>query len=222
MFSSPLAAAYRRKAPAGQHHRERRTRRRLHQESIRPRQNGSRHPGPRALRTRRRREGRLPQWVSDRQGEDGGGRVGIFGAAGSRHAGAIRLERAVGAFGAHAGTRASGGRALCPWPVDPRHRGRVHRRDGPEASVAGGGERSDRTAVGRVRGLLQARSFRARHRLSVRRRHRRAASTGSATRGGAGRLGRRRGRTQGPAWVDGGLQGGRRGGAGVLSGPARP
>src|SRR5580704_3454089 len=42
MFSSPLAAAYRRKAPAGQHHRERRTRRRLHQESIRPRQNGSR------------------------------------------------------------------------------------------------------------------------------------------------------------------------------------
>src|ERR1700677_1664225 len=36
MFSSPLAAAYRRKAPAGEHYRERRTRRRLHQESIRP------------------------------------------------------------------------------------------------------------------------------------------------------------------------------------------
>ena len=26
-------------------------------------------------------------------------------------------------------------------PVDARHRGRLHRRDGPEASVAGGGER---------------------------------------------------------------------------------
>src|ERR1700677_4251304 len=43
MFSSPLAAAYRRKAPAGEHYRERRTRRRLHQESIRPGQDGSRH-----------------------------------------------------------------------------------------------------------------------------------------------------------------------------------
>jgi hypothetical protein len=41
MFSSPLAAAYPRKAPAGQHHRERRTRRRLHQESIRPTSNES-------------------------------------------------------------------------------------------------------------------------------------------------------------------------------------
>ena len=46
MFSSPLAAAYRRKAPAGQHHRERRTRRRLHQELIRPFQG--------AIRRRRR------------------------------------------------------------------------------------------------------------------------------------------------------------------------
>src|SRR6516164_13572 len=34
--------------------------------------------------------------------------------------------------------------------------------------------------MGRVRGLLQTRSFRARHRLSIRRRHRRAAAAGSA------------------------------------------
>ena len=43
--------------------------------------------------------------------------------------------------------------------------------------VAGGGERDHREAVGRVRRLLQARSLRARGRLPVHRRHRRAAAS---------------------------------------------
>ena len=50
--------------------------------------------------------------------------------------------------------------------------------DGQTASVAGGGERDYRTAVGRVRRLLQARPLRARDRLSVRRRHCRAVGPG--------------------------------------------
>jgi hypothetical protein len=66
------------------------------------------------------------------------------------------VERAGGAFGTHAGTRTAGGRALRARPVDARHRGHVHRRDGQTASVAGGGERDHREAVGRVRRLLQA------------------------------------------------------------------
>ena len=78
---------------------------------------------------------------------------------GPRHAGAVRFSRAGGAFGPDAGTRAAGGRALRARPVDAGHRGRVHRRDGPTASVAGGGERDHRKAVGRMRGFLQARSF---------------------------------------------------------------
>src|ERR1700677_243466 len=53
MFSSPLAAAYRRKAPAGEHYRERRTRRRLHQESIRPFRR-AKAPCPDRTRCRRR------------------------------------------------------------------------------------------------------------------------------------------------------------------------
>ena len=48
-------------------------------------------------------------------------------------------------------------------------------------------------------GFAQPRSVRARHRLPVRRRHRRAAAAGPAARGGAGRLGHRRGRAQGAA-----------------------
>ena len=50
--------------------------------------------------------------------------------------------------------------------------------------------------MGRVRGLLQARSLRARHRLSVRRRHRRAAAAGPAAGSRPRSLGDRRGRTQ--------------------------
>ena len=44
--------------------------------------------------------------------------------------------------------RAAGGRALRARPVDPRHRGHVYRRDRPAASVAGGGERDHREALG--------------------------------------------------------------------------
>ena len=62
----------------------------------------------------------------------------------------------------------------------------------------------------RVRRLLQARSLRARHRLSVRRRHRRAAAAGPAAGSRPRRLGDRRGRTQIAAGADGGLEGGRR------------
>src|SRR5277367_4226714 len=47
---------------------------------------GQRRSRPRALRTRRGRKARLPQRVSDEQGEDGGGRSRIRRAAGSRHA----------------------------------------------------------------------------------------------------------------------------------------
>ena len=60
--------------------------------------------------------------------------------------------------------------------------------------------------MGRVRGLLQARSLRARHRLSVRRRHRRAAAAGPAAGSRPRSLGDRRGRTQIAAEVDGGLR----------------
>ena len=76
-------------------------------------------------------------------------------------------------------------------------------------------------ALGRVRGLLQARSLRARHRLSVGRRHRRAAAAGPAGGSRPRSLGDRRGRTQIAAGVDGGLEGGRRDRTGVLPGPAR-
>ena len=48
---------------------------------------------------------------------------------------------AAGAFGPHPGARGSGGRALRARAIDARHRGRLHRRAGPKASVARGGER---------------------------------------------------------------------------------
>ena len=152
------------------------------------------------LRARRGRQSRLSQRLSAGQDEDGGGRRGLFGSASPGHARAVCVERAGGAFGTHAGTRATGGRTLRAGPVDARHRGHFHRRDRPAASVAGGGERDHREAVGRVRRLLQARSLRTRDRLPVYRRHRRAAASGPAARSGSGRLGDRRGRTQIAAW----------------------
>ena len=48
------------------------------------------------------------------------------------------------------GARAAGGRALRARAFDARHRGCLHRRDRPTASVAGGGERDHRAAVGRI------------------------------------------------------------------------
>jgi hypothetical protein len=45
---------------------------------------------------------------------------------------------------------------VTPGLIDARHRGRLHRRDGPKASVAGGGERGHRAAVGQIRRVLQA------------------------------------------------------------------
>ena len=77
-------------------------------------------------------------------------------------------------------TRAACRRATSRMPSRPA---------GPKASVARGGERDYREAVGRVRGLFQARSFRACDRLSLRRRHRRTPPSGAETGGGARRLG---------------------------------
>ena len=81
---------------------------------------------------------------------------GVVDYSAPQYARALHLERAGRAFGTHAGTRTAGGRALRARPVDGRHRGHVRRRDGQTASVAGGGERDHREAVGRVRRLLQA------------------------------------------------------------------
>ena len=41
----------------------------------------------------------------------------LFGSASPRHARTVRVARAGGAFGAHAGTRATGGRTLRKGPV---------------------------------------------------------------------------------------------------------
>ena len=156
---------------------------------------------PRALRARRGRESGLPQWLSAGQDQDGGrARWNI-----RRRRSATRPSRSSRACGRRFRGRTRELERLAVelyarGPVDARHRGHVHRRDRPTASVAGGGERDHRAAVGRVRGVLQARSLRARHRLPVRRRHRRAAAAGPAARGGAGRLGHRRGRAQGRCW----------------------
>ncbi len=59
-----------------------------------------------------------------------------------------RNRGAGGAFGPHPGARGSGGRALRARAIDARHRGRLHRRAGPKAFVARGGERDHRAAVG--------------------------------------------------------------------------
>ena len=126
----------------------------------------------------------------------GGGRGGIFGAAGSRHARAVCLERAGGAFGTHAGTRAAGGGAL---------HARWWRRTG---------ERGYRAAVWAEfddfckRGLTEHASST----CSLT-----ASPSGFGRVSGArrsGRLGNWRVRTQGPPGADGWLQGGRRDGAG--------
>ncbi len=115
----------------------------------------------------------------------------------------------------------AGGRALRARAVDARHRGRVHRRAGQAASVAGGGERDHRAAVGRVRGFPQ-RDL-SEHAIvylfvdGIAERLR----PGAAARGGSGRLGHRRGRAQGSAGVDGRFEGGRRDRAGLLPGLAR-
>ena len=125
------------------------------------RKRGRRGARARSICARRRREGWLPERLSHGQGQDGGGRGGICGAAGAGDAGTLCLGGALGAFRPHPGARGSGGRALRSRVVDARHRGRLHRRAGPKASVARGGERDYRAAVGGVRGLFQARSFRA-------------------------------------------------------------
>ena len=78
---------------------------------------------------------------------------------------------------------------LCARPVDTRHRGRLHRRDGPTASVAGGGERDHRETVAEYEDFCKRDLSRARHRLSVRRRHRRASAAGPAACGRACQLG---------------------------------
>src|ERR1700678_2955929 len=53
--------------------------------------------------------------------------AGDYSAPQVRDARTVCLERAGGAFGTHAGTRAAGGRALRARPVEPRHRGHVYR-----------------------------------------------------------------------------------------------
>jgi hypothetical protein len=138
-----------------------------------------------------------------------------------RDAGTLCLGGARGAFRPHPGARGSGGRTLCTRLVDARHPGRLHRRAGPKASVARGGERDYRAAVGGVRGLFQARSFRVCDRLSLCRRHRRTPPSGAETGGGARRLGHRRRWAQGPGGVDGRFEGKRRDGSGLLPRPAR-
>ena len=87
-----------------------------------------------------------------------------------------------------------------------------------------------RTAVSEIGERLWAdyqefadpRPERVRHRLSVRRRHRRAHPSRPAARAGAGGLGPHRDRRQGAAAPDGRLQGGRRDGHRLLPGHARP
>ena len=112
--------------------------------------------------------------------------------------------------------------ALGPRPVGSRHRGRLSRRERTAAPVARGGLGARRAAVGRLPGVRRPRPERARHRLSVRRRHCRAHPAGEQARAGDGGPGLHLGRGQGPASPDGGFKGGRRDGGRVLPGQARP
>ena len=126
------------------------------------------------------------------------------------------------------------GRAVIGQPFDG-----VRRADGAEpllhrlqhyvtdvgAADRGAGDRApgdDLAVMGGVRRLSRARPLRAPDRLSLRRRHRRTAAGRPAARGGAGRLGHRRGRPQGPAPPDGGVEGRYPDRPRLLPGHARP
>ena len=106
--------------------------------------------------------------------------------------------------------------------VVTRHRGRLQGRDGAVAVVQDGDIRAGRAAVGGLPGLRHPRSGRIRHRLSVHRRDRGAASARAEARARAGGLGLHERRRQGSLASDGRLQGGRRDGERVLPGHARP
>jgi hypothetical protein len=150
------------------------------------------------------------------------GLIGILGAADRRPRRAVPLRDPRASQGPHRGARGPGGGAAGARPVGARHRGRLPRRDRAAALVAHGGLGARRAALGRLPGVRHPRPERVRHRLSLRRRHRRAHPARPAARAGDGGLGLHRDRHQGAAAPDGGLQGGRRDGERLLPGHARP
>ena len=131
----------------------------------------------------------LSQRLSAGPAEDRGGSDRLFGAPGRRQAGAVPLGDPRTSEGADASAGGPGDGAARPWPFGARHRGRVPRRERPAAAVAHRGLGDRRAAVGGLPGVCEPGPLRIRHHLPVRRWDRRTASSGAATRAGAGGLG---------------------------------
>ena len=147
------------------------------------------HAGAGVLRARGEARARLPQWRAQRPVEDGGRLRRLFGAADRWPGRAVPFRDRRTSQGTDASAREFGRRAAGARSVGARHRGRLPRRDRATLVVEDGGV-GDRRAVrpcttsSSPTGAHQ----RVRHRLSVRRRHRRSGAAGR-TRAGAGGLG---------------------------------